>query len=70
MYKVVEKNGKTQNGCNLGRCQRIYRLGHLGVDSIFHLGIRENVLAIYRAIKLICNRVIHGFESICLLRLI
>jgi hypothetical protein len=42
----------------------------LGVDGVFHLGIRENVLAIYRAIKLICNRVIHGFESICLLRLI
>jgi hypothetical protein len=25
---------------------------------------------IYRAIKLICDRVIHGFESVCLLRLI
>jgi hypothetical protein len=24
----------------------------------------------YRAIKLICNRVIYGFESVCLLRLI
>jgi hypothetical protein len=47
MYKVVEKkNGKTQNGCNLRRCQRICRLGHLGVDGVFHLGIRENVLAI------------------------
>jgi hypothetical protein len=31
--------------------------------------IRENVVrnaALYRAIKLICNRVIHGFESVCL----
>jgi hypothetical protein len=25
---------------------------------------------LYRGIKLICNRVIHGFESVCLLRLI
>jgi hypothetical protein len=34
------------------------------IDNIsFYLG---NSLIIYRAMKLICNRVIHGFESVCL----
>jgi hypothetical protein len=31
---------------------------------------RDINISKYRAIKLICNRVIHGFESVCLLRLI
>jgi hypothetical protein len=31
-------------------------------------GIRNVYL--YPAMKLICNRIIHGFESVCLLRLI
>jgi hypothetical protein len=38
-------------------------------SDIVVVGIGSVLYKYYRAIKLICNRVIHGFESVCLLRL-
>jgi hypothetical protein len=38
---------------------------HEMLVPVFWILFYEQLL-LYRAIKLICNRVIHGFESVCL----
>jgi hypothetical protein len=63
-FTIVKDYAKQLDHMNFSDFILYFKPTHFFSDYYFHLCR----LGRYRAIKLICNRIIHGFESVCLLR--
>jgi hypothetical protein len=63
-FTIVKDYAKQLDHMNFSDFILYFKPTHFFSDYYFRLCR----LGRYRAIRLICNRIIHGFESVCLLR--